>query len=128
MPGHCRAALAAYPQLGCTGGPYSVSTTAGIKKDIYCAGKEEVFSFLQGVLDEVIALFPSPWIHIGGDEAPKNRWRPAPAVRSGLPLRACAMKKNCRLTLSTVWCAILRKRAAVLSAGTRSYQKISLHR
>mgnify|MGYP000848404768 CR=1 FL=1 len=78
MPGHCRAALAAYPQLGCTGGPYSVSTTAGIKKDIYCAGKEEVFSFLQGVLDEVIALFPSPWIHIGGDEAPKNRWRACP--------------------------------------------------
>jgi hexosaminidase len=78
MPGHCRAALAAYPGLGCTGGPYSVSTTAGIKKDIYCAGQEAVFSFLQGVLDEVIALFPSPWIHIGGDEAPKNRWRACP--------------------------------------------------
>lgn len=81
MPGHCRAALAAYPELGCTGGPYSVSTTAGIKKDIYCAGKEKVFSFLQDILDEVIALFPSPWIHIGGDEAPKNRWRACPRCR-----------------------------------------------
>lgn len=81
MPGHCRAALAAYPELGCTGGPYRVSTTAGIKKDIYCAGKEAVFSFLQDVIDEVIALFPSPWIHLGGDEAPRTRWKNCPHCR-----------------------------------------------
>ena len=81
MPGHCRAALAAYPELGCTGGPYTVSVTAGIKKDIYCAGKERVFTFLQDLLDEVTALFPSPWIHLGGDEAPKARWKACPNCR-----------------------------------------------
>jgi len=82
LPGHCTAALAAYPELGCTGGPYRVATTAGIKKDIYCAGKEETFTFLTNVLDEVINLFPSPWIHIGGDEAPKNRWKACPRCQA----------------------------------------------
>lgn len=75
MPGHSRAALAAYPQLGCTGGPYTVATTWGVFDDVYCAGKEETFSFLQDVLDEVIDLFPGTYIHIGGDECPKKRWK-----------------------------------------------------
>ncbi len=75
MPGHSRAALAAYPNLGCTGGPYTVATTWGVFDDVYCAGKEETFGFLQDVLDEVMALFPGTYIHIGGDECPKTRWK-----------------------------------------------------
>lgn len=74
MPGHSQAALAAYPELGCTPGPFEVATTWGIFKDIYCP-KEETFKFLEDVLSEVIELFPSPYVHIGGDEAPKDRWK-----------------------------------------------------
>ncbi|MCX7637885.1 MAG: beta-N-acetylhexosaminidase [Cyclobacteriaceae bacterium] len=75
MPGHSRAALAAYPNLGCTGGPYTVATTWGVFDDLYCAGKDETFIFLQDVLDEVMNLFPGTYIHIGGDECPKTRWK-----------------------------------------------------
>jgi hexosaminidase len=78
MPGHSLAALAAYPELTCTGKPVSVANGFGIFKDIYCAGRQEVFTFLQDVLDEVLDLFPSPIIHIGGDEAPKQRWKQCP--------------------------------------------------
>jgi hexosaminidase len=78
IPGHCTAALAAYPELSCTGGPFEVATHFGIFSDIYCAGKEAVFTFLQDVLDEIMDLFPSPYIHIGGDEAPKVRWKTCP--------------------------------------------------
>jgi hexosaminidase len=78
IPGHSLAALAAYPELSCTGGPFQVDCGFGITFDIYCAGKEAVTVFLQGVLDEVVALFPSPYIHIGGDEAPKRRWKRCP--------------------------------------------------
>ena len=78
MPGHSLAALASYPDLSCTGGPIEVATHFGIFPDIFCAGKETVFIFLQEVLDEVLELFPSPYIHIGGDEAPKKRWKGCP--------------------------------------------------
>lgn len=74
MPGHSMAALAAYPELACTPGPFEVGTTWGVYEDIYCP-KEQTFEFLQNVLDEVIALFPGEYVHIGGDEAPKTRWK-----------------------------------------------------
>lgn len=74
MPGHAMAALAAYPNLGCTGANYQVATTWGVFDDIFCT-KPETFSFLEKVLDEVTILFPSKYIHIGGDEAPKTRWK-----------------------------------------------------
>lgn len=74
MPGHSLAALASYPELGCTGGPYEVGTKWGVFKDIYCT-KEPTFEFLENVLLEVMELFPSKYIHIGGDEAPKDRWK-----------------------------------------------------
>lgn len=74
MPGHSLAALAAYPELACTPGPFEVGTTWGVIEDIYCP-KEQTFKFLEDVLTEVIALFPAPYVHIGGDEAPKPRWR-----------------------------------------------------
>ncbi len=75
MPGHTKSALASYPELSCTGGPFEVSPLFGIHKDVYCAGKESVFNFLQDVLNEVMELFPSEIIHIGGDEVPKDRWK-----------------------------------------------------
>jgi hexosaminidase len=75
MPGHSTAALAAYPEYSCTGQPLSVAHTWGVFKDIYCVGNPKTFGFLQHVLDEVMALFPSPYVHIGGDEAPKDRWK-----------------------------------------------------
>lgn len=75
LPGHCIAALAAYPQLSCTGKSYETKTEWGYWSDIYCAGNEEVFTFLQDVLTEVMELFPSPYIHIGGDEALKEQWQ-----------------------------------------------------
>ncbi|PKP41403.1 MAG: beta-N-acetylhexosaminidase [Bacteroidetes bacterium HGW-Bacteroidetes-10] len=78
MPGHALAALAAYPELGCTGGPYEVATKWGVFKEVMCAGKEGTFEFLQNVMDEVLALFPSKFIHIGGDECPKESWKECP--------------------------------------------------
>lgn len=74
MPGHASAALTAFPNIGCTGGPYKVETTWGVFKDVFCAGNEETFEFLQNVIDEVLLMFPSKFIHIGGDEVPKDRW------------------------------------------------------
>ncbi|HUW89003.1 MAG TPA: beta-N-acetylhexosaminidase [Candidatus Nanopelagicaceae bacterium] len=74
FPGHTMAALAAYPELSCTGGPFEVSTRFGIHKDVFCIGKEEVFEFSQNVLDEVMDIFPSKIIHTGGDEVPRHRW------------------------------------------------------
>ena len=74
MPGHSQAAIAAYPELGCSGDKVDVATKWGVFEDIYCP-KEETFKFLENVLDEVVALFPSEYIHIGGDEAPKTQWK-----------------------------------------------------
>ncbi len=82
MPGHATAALAAYPHLGCTGGPYEVITRWGVFHDVFCAGNEEVFGFLEDVLTEVAELFPSPFIHIGGDECPKTRWSDCPKCQA----------------------------------------------
>ncbi len=73
MPGHATAALAAYPEFACTEGPFEVATLWGVFEDIFCP-KEETFAFLEAVLSEVVQLFPGPWIHVGGDEAPKARW------------------------------------------------------
>jgi len=78
LPGHMLAALAAYPELGCTGGPYEVATTWGIFPDVLCPGKDTTFVFLENVLTEVMDLFPSEYIHIGGDECPKVRWEKCP--------------------------------------------------
>jgi len=78
MPGHMLGALTAYPELGCTGGPYEVEGRWGVFPDILCAGKETTFDFLRNVLDEVMDIFPSQFIHIGGDEAPRTRWKECP--------------------------------------------------
>ncbi len=82
LPGHALAALASYPELGCTKGPYEVQTYWGIFEDAFCAGSEQTFDFLENVLDEVAALFPSEYIHIGGDECLKNRWKECDACQA----------------------------------------------
>ncbi len=81
FPGHCTAALAAYPHLGCRAAALAVPTHWGVFQDVYCVGREETWAFLQDVLDELLPLFPSDWVHIGGDEVPKDRWRVCPACR-----------------------------------------------
>ncbi len=82
MPGHSVEVLSAYPELGCTGGPYSVRTKWGIEDDVFCAGNDAVFTFLEDVLDEVMELFPGEFIHIGGDECPKKRWEKCPKCQA----------------------------------------------
>ena len=82
LPGHQQAALAAYPELGCTGGPYEVWTQWGISDDVICAGNDQAMEFLEDVLAEVIDLFPSEYIHIGGDECPKVRWKTCPKCQA----------------------------------------------
>ena len=82
LPGHMVAALAAYPELGCTGGPYEVRCTWGITKDVLCVGKEGTIEFLKNVLSEVCDLFPSEYIHIGGDECPKVKWQECPLCQA----------------------------------------------
>ncbi len=84
MPGHSQAALAAYPELSCTGGPFAVQSQWGVFPDIYCAGNDGVFAFLEQVLSHVLELFPSPFIHVGGDEAPRERWRACPRCQQRL--------------------------------------------
>ena len=78
MPGHMVAALTAYPELGCTGGPYEVWTLWGVTDDILCVGKDQTLQFVKDVLNEVMQLFPCEYIHIGGDESPRVRWQECP--------------------------------------------------
>jgi hexosaminidase len=82
MPGHSVAALAAYPQYSCTGGPFETRTTWGVSEDVYCAGNDSTFAFLENILTEVCALFPGQYIHIGGDECPKERWKTCPKCQA----------------------------------------------
>jgi len=82
MPGHAQAALASHPELACAPGPFKVMERWGISREVYCAGNERVFAFLEDVLAEVLELFPGRFIHIGGDECPKDRWRACPRCRA----------------------------------------------
>ena len=82
LPGHMLAALTAYPELGCTGGPYEVWTRWGVSDDVLCAGNEAIYTFLEDVLTEVCDLFPYEYIHIGGDECPKTRWETCPKCQA----------------------------------------------
>ena len=75
MPGHSVAALAAFPELSCAGGGYNTDISGGVHRGIYCAGKDESFEFLENVLSEIMELFPGKYIHIGGDEVPKDNWK-----------------------------------------------------
>ena len=82
LPGHMQAALAAYPELGCTGGPYEVWQIWGVSDDVLCAGNDATLQFITDVLGEVIEVFPSEYIHVGGDECPKTRWEKCPKCQA----------------------------------------------
>ena len=82
LPGHMQAALAAYPQYGCTGGPYEVWKMWGVSDNVLCAGNDATLSFIEDVLSEVIEVFPSEYIHIGGDECPKTQWEKCPKCQA----------------------------------------------
>ena len=82
MPGHSLGALVACPEISCTGGPFEVRRTMGITADVYCAGNEKTFEFIDDVLSEVVEVFDSPYIHIGGDECPKDRWKECPKCQA----------------------------------------------
>ena len=82
LPGHMMGALAAYPHLGCTGGPYEVWTRWGISDQVLCPGKEDMFKFLEDVFTELMDIFPSEYIHIGGDECPKSEWEKCPECQA----------------------------------------------
>lgn len=82
LPGHSLAVLASYPELGCTGGPYEVATTFGVFEDVLCAGNEGSLRLAKEVLDEIMDIFPSTYIHLGGDECPKARWKKCPKCQA----------------------------------------------
>ena len=90
LPGHAMAALAAYPEYGCTGGPYSVRTTWGVEEHLLCAGNDSVFAFIEDVLTELVAIFPSEYIHIGGDECPTNIWHECPLCQARMQAEGLA--------------------------------------
>ena len=82
LPGHMQAALAAYPEYGCTGGPYEVWKMWGVSDNVLCAGNDATLKFIEDVLDEVIEIFPSEYIHVGGDECPKTQWEQCPKCQA----------------------------------------------
>jgi len=82
MPGHMLAALACYPELGCTGGPYHVGHYWGVYTDVLCVGNPKVYEFVEDVLTEIMDIFPSEVIHIGGDETPTVKWEKCPKCQA----------------------------------------------
>ncbi len=82
MPGHMMGALNVYPELGCTGGPYDVWTQWGVSDEVLCAGNDKTLKFIEDVLGEIIEIFPSEYIHVGGDECPKVRWKTCPKCQA----------------------------------------------
>ena len=94
LPGHMLSALACYPELGCTGGPYEVWGRWGVSDQVLCPGKEQTFRFIEDVLTEVMELFPSEYIHIGGDECPKSEWKRCPHCQARI--KALGLKDDDR--------------------------------
>jgi hexosaminidase len=93
MPGHSRAAVAAYPEYACTPGPFEVATTWGVFNDIFCPS-EATFTFLEGVLTEVFALFPGKYVHLGGDEAPTDRWETSAVAQAVIEREGLANERE----------------------------------
>lgn len=94
LPGHMQAALTAYPNLGCTGGPYEVWKIWGVSEDVLCAGNDETLKFIDDVLGEIIQIFPSEYIHVGGDECPKVRWTKCPKCQDRIKALGIKADKN----------------------------------
>ena len=96
LPGHMQAALTAYPELGCTGGPYEVRTIWGVSQDVLCVGNDFTLQFVKDVLSEVADIFPSEYIHIGGDECPKVRWEKCPKCQERI--KSLGLKSDAKHT------------------------------
>ena len=94
LPGHMLAALAAYPEMGCTGGPYEVCPRWGIFEDVLCIGNDQTMQFLEDVMSEIIEIFPSKYVHIGGDEAPRTRWEKCPKCQARIKAEGLKADKN----------------------------------
>ena len=94
LPGHMLAALAAYPELGCTGGPYEVCPRWGVFEDVLCIGNDKTMQFLEDVMSEIIEIFPSEYVHIGGDEAPRDRWKECPKCQARIKAEGLKADKN----------------------------------
>ena len=92
LPGHMLAALTAYPELGCTGGPYEVWTQWGVSENVLCAGNDKAIQFVRDVLDEITEIFPSEYIHVGGDECPKTQWAKCPKCQARI--KALGLKND----------------------------------
>lgn len=92
LPGHMQAALAAYPELGCTGGPYEVWTQWGVSDNVLCAGNDQTILFIKDVLAEIVEIFPSEYIHVGGDECPKVKWSTCPKCQARI--KALGLKSD----------------------------------
>ena len=118
LPGHMQAALASYPWLGCTGGPYEVWRRWGVSDDVLCAGNEETMQFVEDVLNEVMDIFPSPYIHIGGDECPKVRWEKCPKCQK--KIKELGLKKDDRFTAEDyLQSYVMNRMAKVIEARGR---------
>lgn len=96
LPGHMQAALTAYPELGCTGGPYEVRTIWGVSQDVLCVGNDFTLQFVKDVLSEIADIFPSEYIHIGGDECPKVRWEKCPKCQERI--KSLGLKSDAKHT------------------------------
>ena len=96
LPGHMQAALTAYPELGCTGGPYEVRTIWGVSQDVLCVGNDFTLQFVKDVLSEVADIFPSEYIHVGGDECPKVRWEKCPKCQERI--KSLGLKSDAKHT------------------------------
>ena len=94
LPGHMLAALAAYPEMGCTGGPYEVCPRWGIFEDVLCIGNDQTMQFLEDVMSEIIEIFPSKYVHIGGDEAPRTRWEKCQKCQARIKTEGLKADKN----------------------------------
>lgn len=110
LPGHVSAILNAYPHLSCRGEQIDVVTRAAITTEILCAGKEEVYRFLETLLEEMLELFPAPWFHIGGDEAPKTRWEACPHCRAKMEELGLDSHRQLQGYMSSRIAAFLRER------------------
>ena len=96
LPGHMQAALASYPELGCTGGPYEVWTQWGVSDNVLCAGNDQTIQFIKDVLAEIVEIFPSEYIHVGGDECPKDKWKTCPKCQARI--KALGLKSDAKHT------------------------------
>lgn len=96
LPGHMQAALTAYPELGCTGGPYEVWTQWGVSDNVLCAGNDKTIEFVKDVLAEIVEIFPSEYIHVGGDECPKTVWAKCPKCQARI--KALGLKSDSKHT------------------------------